>query len=254
MQAAAEAHRVAAWTVYPSAGGWRFDDPAIAIPFLEKARALGVKIVCAHRGIAGDDGGYAQLSSPREMVKVASAFPDLAFLVYHSGYEGGVTEGPYDDANPRGIDRLVKALREFPATNIYAELGSTFRALMTDPTQLAHALGKLLLHVGVDRVLWGTDCIWYGSPQEQIAALRAFQIPEALLQQHGYPALTADVKRKILGLNGAAVYGVDPNALRCAIKDDDLARAKQAANDRDWPVRDYGPRTRRELLRMLRGA
>lgn len=252
MQSAAETFGVAAWKVYPST--WRFDDPAIAIPFVEKARALRVPIICAHRGIAGDDGGYTRLSSPREMVKVAQAYPDMKFLVYHSGYEGGsVVEGPHDDANPRGIDRLVKALREFPTTNVYAELGSTFRALMTEPMQLAHVLGKLLLHVGVDRVLWGTDCIWYGSPQEQIAALRAFQIPEAMQQQYGYPALTTEVKRKIFGLNGAAVYGVDPALTRCAIEDDDLSRAKQAANEQDWPVRDYGPRTRRELFRMLRG-
>jgi uncharacterized protein len=258
MQAAFEQYgkRIAAWKVYPN--NWRFDDPAIGIPFIEKARALGVKTICAHRGISGDGGAYDAFSSPREMFKVAQQFPDVAFLVYHSGWEGGTVEGPYNpaNANPHGIDRMVRAMEEFPATNVYAELGSTFRSLMTKPDQLAHGLGKLLKTLGEDRVLWGTDCIWYGSPQEQIAALRAFEIPAALQQAHGYPALTQEVKKKILGLNGAKVYGVDPATVHCAIKDDDIAKIKTASagsGERGWPIRDYGPRTRRELFAMLRG-
>ena len=37
-------------------------------------------------------------------------------------------------------------------------------------------LGKLLNYVGQDRVVWGTDTLWYGTPQPQIQALRAFEI------------------------------------------------------------------------------
>lgn len=255
MQAAVERYgkRIAAWKAYPSTGKWRFDDPAVGVPFIEKARALGVKIICAHRGIAGDDGSYGADSSPREMFKMAQAYPDIAFLAYHSGWESTVPEGPYDAANPRGIDRMVKAMEEFPATNVYAELGSTFRGLMTKPIELAHALGKLLKALGEDRVLWGTDCIWYGSPAEQLAAFRAFEIPQALQEAHGYPALTKELKRKVLGLNGAKVYGVDPAAVRCVIRDDDIAKLKTASLDAPpAPLRDYGPRTRRELMAMLR--
>ena len=47
---------------------------------------------------------------------------------------------------------------------------------MRDPEQAAHALGKLIKHCGEDNVLWGTDSIWYGSPQDQIVAFRTFQI------------------------------------------------------------------------------
>ena len=51
-------------------------------------------------------------------------------------------------------------------------------------------LGKLLLAVGEDNVLWGTDSIWYGSPQPAIDAFRAFQIPADLRERYGYPELT----------------------------------------------------------------
>ena len=59
-------------------------------------------------------------------------------------------------------------------------------------------------------MLWGTDSIFYGSPQGQIDAFRAFQIPTDLREQYGYPELTRGVKAKILGANAARLYGVEP--------------------------------------------
>src|SRR3712207_7937818 len=58
----------------------------------------------------------------------------------------------------------------FPYTTLFRS------TIMRDPTQAAHVLGKLLRHVGENNVLWGTDCIFYGSPQDQIQAFRAFHI------------------------------------------------------------------------------
>jgi hypothetical protein len=84
--------------------------------------------------------------------------------------------------------------------------------------------GKLLHAVGPDRVVWGTDSIWYGSPQSLIDAFRTFEIPERMQAEFGYPALTPEIKAKILGVNARAVYG---------ITDDDVARAT-ADRARDW--------------------
>ena len=61
---------------------------------------------------------------------------------------------------------------------------------MRDPDEAAHVLGKLLERVGDDRVLWGTDSIWYGSPQNQIEAFRNFQISNEFQDTFGYPELT----------------------------------------------------------------
>jgi hypothetical protein len=63
-------------------------------------------------------------------------------------------------------------------------------------------------YLGADNVLWGTDCLWYGSPQPYIQAFRAFQIPAALQSQYGYPAITDEIRRKVFGWNGARVYGM----------------------------------------------
>ena len=113
----------------------------------------------------------------------------MTFLVYHAGFDTGVKEGPHDPRAKAGVDVLVRAMQEAGnPRNVYAELGSTWRFVMRDPDQAAHLLGKLLKTFGEDRVLWGTDSIWYGSPQDQILAFRAFQISNEFQQRYGYPA------------------------------------------------------------------
>ena len=114
-----------------------------------------------------------------------------------------------------------------PGGNVYAELGSTWWNLIQRPDEAAHVLGKLLVALGPDNILWGTDSIWYGSPQGQIEAFRAFEITPEYQERFGYPALTADVKARILGLNAARVYGIDPATTACAL----------SAAERDRPAR-----------------
>ena len=84
-------------------------------------------------------------------------------------------------------------------------------------------LGKLLLAVGENNVVWGTDSIWYGPSQVSIDAFRAFQIPAELRERHGYPELTPAIKRKILGENAAGIYGIDPAHARRVAASDDLS-------------------------------
>ncbi|HZP57462.1 MAG TPA: amidohydrolase family protein [Dehalococcoidia bacterium] len=236
MQARAEALDVSAWKVYtPYAGstgrGWFLDDPQYGIPLIEQARRTGVKTICAHKGLPlfGFDEAYA---SPRDIGVVAKAYPDVNFVVYHSGWYPGTREGPYDPARAeRGVNTLIKSLLDNgvrPNSNVYAELGSTWRNIMSDRTQAAHLLGKLIKYVGEDNVLWGTDCVWTGSPQPQIVALRAFQMDPQFAQQYGYAPLTDEVKRKIFGLNAARLYGVDPQAARCRIASDEVERLRMA--------------------------
>ncbi|MBW2687687.1 MAG: amidohydrolase family protein [Deltaproteobacteria bacterium] len=258
MQALKEEQKIGAWKVYTQFGGWRLDDEAIGIPFIEKARALNVKRICAHKGLS-QFGLDPSVSSADDIGIVAPMFPDVDFLVYHSGFEVNVKEGPYDPTSMQGVDTLVRAVLDNDIGkqgNVYAELGSTWRFLMTQPDAAAHVLGKLLLHLGEDRILWGTDSIWYGTPQDQISAFRAFEIPQGMQETYGYPPLTDEAKAKILGLNGADVYGIDVEATRCAIQEDDIALAKLAIEEdpslRRPSYRSPGPQTRREFLHYLK--
>jgi hypothetical protein len=189
--------------------------------------------------------------------QAAKMFPDVTFIIYHSGIESAAQEGAYNPNAPRarGIDTLIKSLLDNdvpPNSNVYAELGTTWRQVMRT-SRAAHVLGKLLRYVGEDRVLWGTDSIWYGSPQDQIEVFRAFQISEQLQEQNGYPALTPELKAKIFGLNATVPYGINPTQALKRLQKDEIQRRKiEYQNNRQPSLATYGPKTRREFLSFLR--
>jgi len=249
---------ISAWKTYtqygPNGKGYFLHDD-VGIRFIEKARALGVKNICIHKGLPFGPRSYEH-SQCSDIGVVARRYPDVNFLIYHSGFVSTVTERAYDASGKSdGIDTLITSLRKHqvkPNSNVYAELGSTWRFLMRDPEQAAHALGKLIVACGENNVLWGTDSIWYGSPQDQIQAFRTFQISAELRERHGYPEMTPTLRAKIFGLNAANVYGLTPAEVKRHTARDSVARKRMAYLEKPDPhFRTYGPKTRREFLRVV---
>jgi predicted TIM-barrel fold metal-dependent hydrolase len=252
---------IAAWKIYtmvPTEAAFYFDDhdpdrPQIGQRFIDHVRAVGPPIICTHKGISSIVGSTPELADPSDIGPAAARNPDISFVVYHSGFEpGGGGVGPYDpnDPAPQGVDRLVRTVLDngiTPNSNVYAELGGTWWFLMRNPTAAAHVLGKLLTYIGTQRVLWGTDSIWFGTPQDQIQALRLFSISEEFQERYGYPALTDDIKRGIFGLNAARLYDVDPVAGRCAVDTGELELVRAALP----PARTYGPETAADAARLI---
>ncbi len=255
MAAQVQRFPVAAFKTYTQFGprdgaaGFFLDDERFGRPFIDRARQLGVKRIAVHKGLAFGARGY-EYSTARDIGPAAKQHPDMDFLVYHAGFDTAVKEGPFDASAKAGVDVLVRSMNEAgKPKNVYAELGSTWRFVMRDPDQAAHLLGKLLLAFGEEQILWGTDSIWYGSPQDQIQAFRAFQISHEFQQRYGYPTLTPAVKRKIFGLNAARVYGLAPEATQQKLKRDGVQRRKaEYLNDPRPSFATYGPRTRAEFL------
>jgi hypothetical protein len=253
MAALADQYPIGAWKVFTHTAGppWFLDDHdpdgvQCGRAFLDQVASVGPPLVCVHKGL-----GDSYWASPADLGPAALDYPDISFVAYHSGYESDIAEGPYvAGVEHRGIDRLVETVTAGGpgrGANVYGELGSTWWALMRDPDQAAHALGKLLLHLGPDNVLWGTDSVWYGSPQEQIEAFRTFEISEAFQEEFGYPALTDEIKRKILGANAARLYGVEPVTEVCRPSADEVDELRVAAGAR----RTYGPRTLDEAAEIF---
>jgi uncharacterized protein len=140
-------------------------------------------------------------------------------------------------------------------SNVYGELGTTWQNIMTDTTAATHVLGKLLKYLGEDNVVWGTDCMWYGSPEPQIQMFMSFKMDEKIRMQEGYPDLTPAIKTKILGLNAAKVFGINPTATRCGIKDSALMAYKRDLDEEfgafRWAFQAPRMRTRRDFLRHV---
>ncbi|HUG23951.1 amidohydrolase family protein [Piscinibacter sp.] len=259
MDAQAARHKLAAFKTYTQFGprdgdsGFFLDDERHGTPFIERARKLGVRNIAVHKGLAFGPRGY-EFSTARDIGPAAKRHPDMGFLVYHAGFDTGVKEGPYDPRAEAGVDVLIRSVIEAGhPRNVYAELGSTWRFVMRDPDQAAHLMGKLLKTFGEDHILWGTDSIWYGSPQDQIQAFRAFDIRPEFQQKYGYPAITPAIKRKIFGLNAARVYGLKPDEMRKKLVKDPVQKRKaEYANDPQPSFATYGPRTRSEFLAFRR--
>ncbi|HET9728588.1 MAG TPA: amidohydrolase family protein [Acidimicrobiia bacterium] len=263
MEAAARTGRVSAFKVYtawgPNGQGFSLEDPAIGLPVIQHAHDLGVKIFIAHKGLPLVHFDRAH-NQPDDMVAVSRQFPDMQFVVFHGAWDKNVVEGPYRPDASAGIDTFLRALDQHhvpPNSNVWVDLGTVWREVLRNPTTAAHTLGKLLKRVGERRVLWGTDAVWYGSPQAQLQAFRAFTISNEFQSTFGYPALTHAVKERVLGLNAAELFGLDPAATRCALTEDPLTNAKLTAAElrREGALpaadRPNGPTTRREMLQWL---
>jgi uncharacterized protein len=226
MHAQTEKLKIDAWKGYSGVArakgkqGWRLDDEKLAYPALEYSRKKGIKNICVHKGLPFP--GEVKWWSPMDVTRAAKDFPDLNFLVYHSGFKSleealPAAENEFNTSNyiPWVSDICIWKKKNPQVNNIYMEMGSTFGMIVSSsPLLAAYVMGMIIDAFDSDHVLWGTDSIWWGSPQWQIEAFRRLQMPDQLIQRFGWKPLTDEVKRRIFGLNAARVYGVDPEAKR----------------------------------------
>ena len=65
----------------------RLDDEKVAYPFWERTRKLGVKNLCVQKALPL--GAFNEKACrPDDVEKAAKDFPDLNFVLYHSGFRG----------------------------------------------------------------------------------------------------------------------------------------------------------------------
>ncbi len=228
----------------PSGGsglGFQLDDEQSAW-FYEESRKRGMKIFSVHKGYSYQSRTLGHLANPKDVEKAALNNPDLTFIIYHSAIKHGVTEPEFKDPayfNPTTgdfawHDVLMDIKRRNPKmNNVYCEIGSFFGPLaIAHPVMAMHGMGKNIKYYGADHVIWGTDCLWWGSPQWVIDAFKRFQISDEICEKFGYKKITKEDKAKIFGLNAARIYGLDVKAKRNALPADTLERLKTAYLDR----------------------
>ncbi len=258
MQRLAEQFPIAAWKTYtqwgPDGQGFFMTDDA-GERMIEQAKKLGVRNIAIHKGLAFGPRSFEH-STCVDIGEAARRHPDINFILYHAGFDTNTTESAFSPGKGRaaGIDVLCQSLLDAgvgPGANVYAELGSTWRFLMRDPDQAAHTLGKLIRYCGEDNVLWGTDSVWYGSPQDQIQAFRAFEVSDRFREQYGYAQMTAALKAKIFGLNATRPYGVSAEEVQRRAGNDAVRQRRLAYLEHPNPAfATYGPKNRREFLNL----
>ena len=234
-------HQTKGWKCYPPAeGGWYLTD-ANAIAFIQKAVELGEPLICAHKGFPFPGWSLPHADPGPDVGKIATMFPNVNFVIYHSAcaFDAIMAEGqgfwnpgdPVDSQNG-GTSRLAKVVSEAGLTNknVYAEMGSVWNLLMNDPMLSQHYIGKMLKYVGTERLVWGTESIWLGAPQAQIAAFKLFKMSDEIRDKYMYPDFTDQVKRQVFGLTSARLYGIDPGACYTSFKGDAIARYRKEAD------------------------
>lgn len=220
-----------------SGNGFRLDDEKLTYPFYEQSKKLGLKLFSVHKGYASQSRTLGHLANPADVEKAAKDHPDITFIIYHSGMKHGPGEPDFDKGNFDPAtgdfawhDVLMKVKERNPQmNNVYVEIGSAFGSLaIAHPEMCMHLIGKNIKYYGVDHVLWGTDCLWWGAPQWVIDLFKRFQISDELCEKFGYKKLTKEDKAKIFGLNAAKLYGIDVNSKRNALPKDSLSKLKTA--------------------------
>ena len=179
---------------------WRMDDPQVAFPVFEKAQELGVNLIGVHKGVPL---GPQPIEHTRtfDMDGAAANFPDINFVIFHVGL-------PF-------IDEVCWQLIRHP--NLYASIAATINFVVRAPRQFAETLGKLLFWAGEDKIIYGSEApIW--QPQWALEAFWDFQLPQDLVEGYGYPQLTEQAKRKILGENLLRLHGMDVEETRARLR------------------------------------
>jgi predicted TIM-barrel fold metal-dependent hydrolase len=245
IQFQAENHHPDAWKGYNISNAakvnsgpmqqWQHDDENVAYPTFELISKLvsagklskGGNIIAVHKGLARGLPPLAHNGYPSDLPKALRDWPNLNFLTYHSCIQDSFFDDqalaeiraseagkrPLMDGVPNIDWTTPYAILTGPFKNSFGEIGTTFASsVVTFPTVTAHILGQLLMFKGPKQIVFGSDSLWYGSPQWQIEALWRFEIPEQIRERWGYPELDEDAKRNILGRTSAKLYGLEPRS------------------------------------------
>ena len=197
------------WTTTPNSPmrQWRHDDEAVAYPTFEliekiyqklKRQKPGFNNICVHKGLAAGHPDSAARPSratcrrPRRTGRISTSSRITRASSRRSS--------SYDVARRRcKSGKLREGVPDISWTTEYALRGGPSRTSMRRSARRGRrrwsrsrpwrrtSWGSCMKFMGPDRIVFGSDSVWYGSPQWQIDALWRFQIPEDMRKKYGYP-------------------------------------------------------------------
>jgi predicted TIM-barrel fold metal-dependent hydrolase len=229
----------------PSSKGtsWRLDDEKLVYPWYEKAVKSGIRTICIHKGLLPLDyetswPGVWKTATVEDLPKAAKDWPQLNFVIYHGALRMFLEDPAHTLNQFEKTGRIdwatdvAECRTKHGLTNVYAELGTTFATCAVSSPRLAAALvGQFVNDMGADHVVWGTDSVWYGSPQWQIEAFRRLEIPDDIMKKMRWktklgPA-DGKVKNMIFGENSAKLYRYKIQSEYPQLTNDQLAQMKE---------------------------
>jgi len=184
--------------------GYKLSDPD-AYTYMEECAKLGIPNLHVHKGPTVYPLNRDAFDV-HDVDDAATHFPELTFVIEHVGL-------------PRLEDFCWIATQE---SNVLGGLSVAMPFMHPRPRYFAEIMANLLFWLGPDKILFGSDyALW--EPKWLIEKFWAFELPDDLKAEFGVD-LTKEIKRKILGLNAARLYGIDPEEHRSKISHDALAQ------------------------------
>jgi len=180
-----------------------------AYRYLEECIKLGITNIHVHKGptiypLNRDAFDVADVDD------AASIFTELTFIVEHAGL-------------PRLEDFCWIATQE---SNVYAGLAVVLPFIHSRPRYFAEVMANLMFWIGPDKILFGSDyAIW--EPKWLVERFMAFEMPDDLKAEYGVD-VTMEVKRKVLGLNAARLYNIDPDKQVAKVKNDTFSKQAES--------------------------
>ncbi|HYM01979.1 MAG TPA: amidohydrolase family protein, partial [Stellaceae bacterium] len=166
--------------------------------------------------------GVWEYATTWDIGKAAKDWPQMNFVIYHAALRPflELPDQAWAEFEASGRIKWASDLAEIPqkfgVNNVYAEIGTAFaNSAVANPKFSAAFMGTLIKGMGADHVVWGTDTLWYGSPQWQIEALRRLEIPEDMQKKYGFAALggpNSATKQLIFGANSIRLYKLNMKA------------------------------------------
>ena len=199
---------------------WRADDAKVAFPIYERALKNGIRSVALHKAQPLGPVGIEPFKTA-DVSEAAIAFPELNFEIVHGGYAF--------------MEETALQVALFP--NICINLEGTTGYLARQPRKFMEILGAMLAAGGRDRLIWATGAMLF-HPQPLLEAFWRASMPRDLIENYGYPELTDEDKRAILGGNQLRLLGLEAAKLKAASSKDRFSTRDQLADPWSGP---YAP-------------
>ncbi|HYC80429.1 MAG TPA: amidohydrolase family protein [Solirubrobacterales bacterium] len=194
---------------------WQMDDPKIGFPLYERALELGLRNIAIHKSLPLGPAPEGDAFHPRDVEGAADAFPNITFEVVHGGMSF--------------TEEMAWLFGRMP--NIWLNLETFNIILSLRPEVFGDLLATLLTvtgEAGIERMFWSSgtnNC----HARPGLEAFMDFQFADDQMNRNGLftpvPQLSHEHKRAILGGNLARLHGLDVEALKGAIADDEFSRA-----------------------------
>jgi predicted TIM-barrel fold metal-dependent hydrolase len=218
----------------------------------------GINTICVHKGLMPPDyeqsfKGLWQYATAWDLEKAAKDWPDMRFVIYHTALRPFLELPDQAWAEFEATGRIkwatdvVEAAQAAGTGNIYGEIGTSFaNSAVAHPKFSAAFIGTLVAGLGADHVVYGSDTVWYGSPQWQIEAMRRLEVPGDMQEKYGLPALGGPnslTKQAIFGLNSARLYNLGMTNVE--LQNLNFGEDKLAELGREYRERGGGPTNKR---------